>query len=371
MLQVHDPSRDLTRVTLSVAAIAGLIVSTLWIVRPFLPAFLWASMIVISTWPLLLRVQARFSDRRRIAAALMTLALLLVLLVPLWLSVGVLVGNLDRIVAWVSALDKLALPPPPEWLLGIPVVGARIVAAWKHTASQGREGVTAAALPYASRFIRWFATQIGGAGALVLQFFMTVIICGVLYTKGEAAARGVRKFATRLAGANGDRAALLAASSVRSVAIGVVVTAVVQVLIAGTGLVIASIPGFLLLSAAMLFLCLAQLGPALVMLPAVVWRFYTGSTLSGCILLAFAIVSMTIDNVVRPILIRKGADLPLLLIFTGVIGGMIGMGIIGIFLGPVILAVTYNLLKEWVENRSEPERDVACSLAVKETPAVG
>lgn len=206
---------------------------------------------------------------------------------------------------------------------------------------------------------------------MILQFLLTVIMCAVLYTHGESAARGVRKFAARLAGSNGDRAVLLAANSIRGVAIGIVVTAIVQVLIAGAGLAIASIPGALFLCAAILFLCLAQLGPALIMLPAVAWVFYTGSTLSGFILLAFALVSMTIDNVLRPILIRKGADLPLLLIFTGVIGGMIGMGIMGIFLGPVILAVTFNLLEEWVEHRTEPEEDAAPDVPVGRTAVTG
>jgi predicted PurR-regulated permease PerM len=364
-------SRDLTRVILSVGAIGGLIVSTAWIVRPFVSAFLWATVIVISTWPLLLGLQARLWGKRGLATTVMTLALLLVLLVPLGISVGALVGNIDRIVAWVTSLDKLVLPPPPAWLAGIPLAGDKIVAAWNHLASQGPDGVTARAVPYARAFIRWFATQIGGAGAMILQFLMTVIMCGVLYAKGEAAARGIRKFATRLAGSNGDRAALLAASTIRGVAIGIVVTALVQVLIAGTGLVILSVPGALLLSAVIFFLCLAQLGPALIMLPAVGWQFYTGSTLSGCVLLAFALVSMTIDNILRPILIRKGADLSLPLIFTGVIGGMIAMGIMGIFLGPVILAVTYNQLKEWVENRSEPDEDAATGVAVEPTTAAG
>ena len=200
---------------------------------------------------------------------------------------------------------------------------------------------------------------------MILQFLMTVIMCAVLYTKGEVAARGVRKFATRLAGSNGDRAALLAAGAIRGVAMGIVVTAFVQVLIAAAGLLIAATPGALLLSAVILFLCLAQIGPAPVMIPAVIWEFHTGSTLSGCILLVFALASMTIDQVMRPVLIRKGADLPLPLIFTGVIGGMIGMGIMGIFLGPVILAVTYDLLADWVENRSERDAVAASSVAVK------
>ena len=301
------------------------------------------------------------------AAGVMTVALLLVLIIPLAFAVGTLVGNIDRISSFVSSLHTLTIPPPPEWLAGVPVFGAKLAARWTTFASQGPEGLSAQVLPYANGFIQWFVGQLGGAGAMVLHFLLTVVICAILYMNGEAAARGVRKFASRLAGANGDRAVLLAGSAIRGVATGIVVTAVVQVLIAGAGLVIAGVPGALLLSAVVLFLCLAQLGPALVMVPAVIWQFSTGSKLLGFVLLAFALVSMTIDNVLRPVLIRKGADLPLLLIFAGVIGGMISMGIMGIFLGPVILAVTFDLLKEWVEMGDEPDGEAPYGVTAKAT----
>ncbi len=355
MSQSGYSSYDLTRSTLSIATIGLLIVSTAWIVRPFVSAFLWATVIVISTWPLLMRLQARLWGKRGMATAVMTLALLLILLVPLAVSVVTLLGHMDQIVQWVSSLDQFVMPDPPAWVANIPLVGDKVMATWIQLASQGPGGVKAQALPYAKLFIAWFVAQLGGAAAMILQFLLTVIICAVLYTNGEAAGLGVRKFAARLGGANGEKAVLLAAGTIRGVSIGIVVTAVIQVLIAGIGLVIVSIPGALVLSVVILFLCLAQLGPALIMIPAVIFEFYTGSKLSGFILLPFALVSMTIDNVIRPILIRKGADLPLILIFSGVIGGLISIGILGLFLGPVILAVTYNLLKQWVENRPEPD----------------
>ena len=360
--QAQD-SRDLTRATLSVGFIALLIVTSAWIVRPFVSSFLWATMIVISTWPILLRLQARFRGKRGMAVFIMTVVLLLILLVPLGFAVGALLRNSDRISAWVTSLHEVVLPPPPAWLSGIPLAGDKITAAWTHLAAQGPEGFAAQTAPYVRSFIQWLIGQIGGAGAMILQFLMTAIMCAVLYTTGEAVARGVRMFVTRLAGSNGDRAALLAAGAIRGVAMGIVVTALVQVLIAGAGLLIASTPGASLLCAAILLLCLAQLGPGLVMIPAVIWEFSTGSTLSGSILLVFALVSMTIDNVLKPVLIKKGADLPLPLIFSGVIGGMIGFGIMGIFLGPVILAVTYTLLKEWVEDRADREVDVGSGVA--------
>ena len=192
---------------------------------------------------------------------------------------------------------------------------------------------------------------------MIVQFLLIVIISVILYLNGEIAAQGVRKFATRLAGANGERAAILAAATIRSVAIAVIGTAVVQTVIAGAGLVVASVPGAGLLAATALIFNLAQIGPWLVMLPAVAWKFYSGDSFWGFGLLAFTIVAGTIDNFVRPLLIRKGADLPLLLIFAGVIGGMISLGFMGIFVGPVILAVTFVLLRDWVNSQPEAEKN--------------
>ena len=130
---------------------------------------------------------------------------------------------------------------------------------------------------------------------------------------------------------------------------GVGVTALVQTLLGGLGLAVAGVPMAGLLAAVMLMLCIAQLGPALVLFPAVGWLFWTGQSAWGTVLLAWSVVVSTLDNVLRPVLIRRGADLPLLLIFAGVIGGMIGFGLIGIFVGPVVLAVTYTLLEAWID----------------------
>jgi predicted PurR-regulated permease PerM len=148
----------------------------------------------------------------------------------------------------------------------------------------------------------------------------------------------------------------------------VVVTAVIQTLIAGIGLVVCSVPAAAFLTAACLMLCIAQLGPMLVMIPVVIWKFSTGDILWGSILLVFALVAGTIDNFIRPILIRKGADLPLLLIFAGVIGGIVSFGIMGIFVGPVVLAVTYALIKEWVEDKP-PTEEAPVTVFADEAPS--
>jgi predicted PurR-regulated permease PerM len=351
MPQNVRPAHDLTRVVLGVLFIGALIASTAWIMRPFLSALLWATMIVISTWPLLLSLQARLGGRRGLATTVLTVALLLILLIPLTLSVSALIGNKDSVVAWVKALANFKVPPPPYWVAHIPIRGPKLAAEWQQLSEGGPAALSSKLVPYAGRFVGFCVKQIGGMGAIVGQFLLTVIISAILYSTGETAASGIRKFFYRLAGTNGERAVILAAGTIRGVAIGVVVTAVIQTLIAGIGLVVASVPAAAFLTAACLMLCIAQLGPLLVMLPVVIWKFSSGDILWGCVLLAFALVAGTIDNFIRPILIRKGADLPLLLIFAGVIGGIISFGIMGIFVGPVVLAVTYALIKEWVEDK--------------------
>ena len=359
MPQDSSASHVLTRTTLTVLMIVALIILTGWILRPFLSVFLWAAMIVISTWPLLLRVQARLGGRRGLATAIMTAALLLTLLIPLSLLVGVLIINMDKLIALAESAPKFTIVPPPDWLARIPVEGPKLSAEWRQLSAEGPAILSTKVMPFADHSLGWFATRIGSLGSMILQFFLTVIFCGILYMNGETAARRVRKFVYGLAGANGDKAAILAANTVRSVAIGVVVTAVIQALIVGIGLVIASVPAPGLLTAISLVLCLAQIGPTLVMLPAIIWKFYTGDIVWGCVLVAFLVVAITIDNVLHPLLIRKGSDLPLPLIFVGVVGGIVGFGIMGIFVGPVILSVTYDLMKEWVEIQPELEDDVA------------
>jgi predicted PurR-regulated permease PerM len=360
MVQQNSYSgRDLTRTTLGVLFIGALTVSSAWIARPFLSALLWATMIVISTWTLLLALQTRFGGRRGPAAAVMTVALLLVLVIPLCLAVGALIGNIDDIVAKANSLQTLQVPPPPGWVAELPIKGPELSAKWQRLSEEGPGGLSARMAPYTGSALGWFAAQIGGIGGMILQFLLIAIISVILYMNGETAARGVRRFATRLAGPNGDRAAVLAAATIRGVAMAVIITAIIQTAIAGVGLMIASIPGAALLVAAVLILNLAQLGPWLVMLPAVAWKFYSGDSLWGSVLLIFTLVAGTIDNIVRPMLIRKGADLPLLLIFGGVIGGIISFGFMGIFVGPVILAVTFVLLRDWVNNQPEAKKEAS------------
>ncbi|MGH2361944.1 MAG: AI-2E family transporter, partial [bacterium] len=183
---------------------------------------------------------------------------------------------------------------------------------------------------------------------------LTVIVTAILYSTGETAARGVRRFARRLADDRGENSVILAGQAIRAVALGVVVTALVQSALAGIGLAVAGIPYATVLTAIIFIFCIAQLGPILVLAPAVGWLYWTGDPVWGTVLLVWTVIVGSIDNFLRPVLIKRGADLPLLLIFVGVIGGLVSMGIIGLFVGPVLLAVTYRLLESWISDIDHP-----------------
>jgi len=345
---MQKPQNDLPRTTLGVLFIGVLIVAALWILKPFLAATIWAVMIVVSTWPMLRWFQSRLWGRRGLAVLVMTLLILMLLVVPLMLAISTIVRNTDTIVAKAGMLATLQLPPPPSWVGDLPLVGERAVALWEQAAAAGSAGLLTRVIPYADDIAKWFVAQAGSVGLVFVQFLVTAALAAVMYTGGEAAAMAIRRFGYRLAGEQGDSVVVLAGQAIRGVALGVGVTAVVQAGLGGIGLAIAGVPFAGLLTAVMLLMCIAQLGPALVMFPAVAWVYWSGDPVWGTFLLVWSIVVGTMDNFLRPMLIRLGADLPLLLILAGVIGGLLAFGLIGIFVGPVVLAVTYTLLGAWV-----------------------
>jgi predicted PurR-regulated permease PerM len=338
---------ELTRIVLSVLLIGALIAGSFWVLRFFLLAVIWAAMIVVATWPLMLRVQARLR-RRTLAVIVMCLAMLLVFVVPLVLAVYALVGNMDTITTWLKSVSTASIPPPPGWVSGLPLIGDKVAERWIDIASGGTSGILAQLQPFANDAARWVAELFGSIGILILEFFLTVVVAAIMYAEGEIAREGLIRFGRRLAGDRGEKVIILAGQAVRAVALGVVVTALAQTVLAGIGLGVAGIPFAGVLTAVVLILCIAQIGPLVVLIPAIIWLYWKGDNVWGTVLLVWTIGIAPLDNILRPMLIRKGADLPLLLIFAGVIGGLVSFGIIGLFVGPVILAVTYTLLKDWV-----------------------
>ncbi|HZR82979.1 MAG TPA: AI-2E family transporter YdiK [Candidatus Binatia bacterium] len=349
-----ETAPDLTRSTLQLLFVGVLIAGTFWILEPFLVPLAWAATIAVSTWPVFLRVLSWSGGRRGIAVTFMTLTLMLVFVVPLYLAVTTILDNTGVVVEWSRSAATLVGPEPPSWIAGLPYVGPRTAARWREIAAGGPGDLSERLLPYARTLVAWFAGRVGGVGRMLLDFLLTVVIAAILYANGDTAAGFVDRFARRLAGVRGAEAAVLAAQAVRAVALGVVVTALLQSCLGGVGLAVAGIRFVAILTAIMFILGIAQIGPLPVLVPAIAWTYWASGGFWGTALLAWSVIVGLMDNVLRPVLIRRGAHLPLLLIFTGVIGGLIAFGVIGLFVGPVILAVAYTLLLAWMDDAPPP-----------------
>jgi predicted PurR-regulated permease PerM len=343
---------DVVRVTLAVLFIGVLIIVSAWILRPFLPAIVWATMIVVPTWGTMRAVQARLWGRRALAVSVMTLALVLVFVVPLWFAIGTIVSNVDTIAAWVGRVGTYEVPPAPGWVQHLPLIGAQAAVGWNEIAAEGAPALVERVRPYSQALLRWFVAEVGGFGVLTLQFLLTAIIGAILYARGERVAAGVRLFGRRLAGERGERAVVLAGQAIRGVAFGIVVTAFVQSLFGGLGLAIAGVPFAAILTAVMFLLAVIQIGAGPVLIIATLWLFWRGEVGWGIALAVWSVLVLSMDNILRPMLIKRSANLPLLLILAGVIGGMFAFGLVGIFVGPMVLAVTYTLLATWVQEAS-------------------
>lgn len=344
-------SWDVTRILLAVVSIGGLIAATFWVLRPFLPALIWATMIVVATWPVMRAVERRLGGRRGPAVAVMTAAMVVIVVAPIAVGIVVVVEYAPDVVGWSKALAASVTTGPPAWVSDLPLVGKRLAAEWQKIASTPPEDLAARVRPYLVDVGRWIVGQAGSLGLLLVQLVLTVGMSALLYAQGEAVATGVRAFARRLAGESGDEVVVLSAQAIRAVALGIVVTALVQSGIGGIGLAVTGVPYAALLTAVMFLLAVAQVGAGPVLFGAVIWLYWKDETLWAVVMLGWSIVTVSLDNVLRPMLIKRGADLPLVLIFAGVLGGLFAFGIIGLFVGPVVLAVTYTLLVAWVGQR--------------------
>jgi len=345
---------DVTRILLAVLALGGLIAASLWILRPFLPALVWATMIVVATWPAMRAAQRGLAGRRSLAVAVMTLAMLVIVIAPIAVAIVVVVDHADHVVEWSKGIVVQAASGPPPWIGNLPVVGRRIAAEWQRLASGGQDAVATQVGPYVTAVGAWIVFKAGSLGLLLVQLLLTVVVAAILYANGETVAAGVRAFARRLAGDAGDQVVVLSGQAIRAVALGIVVTALVQSVIGGIGLAITGVPYPVLLTAVMFLLAVAQIGAGPVLVGAIIWLYWKDQTLWAIVLLVWSLITLSFDNILRPVLIKRGADLPLVLIFAGVLGGLVAFGIVGLFVGPVVLAVTYTLLVAWVSRTGQP-----------------
>lgn len=351
--QQQTSTRDLTSIVLSVLVLGVFLLSSYWVLKPFLPAFVWATLIVVASWRSMLKMEALFSGSRKMAVFIMTVILALFLLLPIAVASYAILHYVGDVQAIAQDIIMNGIPDPPSWLSNVPIVGPSIIEKWNQAAVIRREEAVKQIAPHVVDVITWFALQIGGFGHLLIHLLLTIIFSALLYANGERVAAATVHFAMRLAGRRAENIVVLAGQAIRAVGHGVILTALAQTFLALVGLVLARIPYAIIISTIVFLLSIIQIGAIVPLIGVTIWLFYSDQTLVAWLFLIWSIVVMTVDNFMRPYLIKRGADLPLLLIFAGVIGGVIAFGLVGIFIGPVILAVSYTWLQAWVnENAS-------------------
>ena len=339
---------------IKIGVIAGLVAWCFIIARPFLVPIVWGAIIAVAVFHGYEWLRNGLGGRRITAAVLVTLFLLFLIAVPSALLGDSLVRGVRGVVQSFQS-GNLHIPPPPDSVAAWPLIGEPIHQAWA-LASQDLEKALHQASPLLKGFGNWFVDTFGGTGLAFLQFVLAIVISGAFLANSEAVGRMTRVFATRLAGQRGVEFAGVAEHTVRSVANGILGVALIQALLVGLGLVVAGVPAAGLLTLVCLILGVIQLGAVLVLIPVVIYLFYTASTATAVGFLLWAIVVAPIDNILKPILLGRGADVPMLVIFVGAIGGFISQGILGLFVGAVIFSLGYKLFLVWLAQDPTADR---------------
>lgn len=340
--------------TVALVLVSLLALAVFLILSPFLGAIVWAVVLAVAVRPGYTRLREALGGRSRLAATVVTLALAAALIAPLAVLVASLGENVRDVTAIARDLTEPGtLPGPPDWVSGIPVAGHYVDTAWKRAAADSA-GLVEWLRPRIETAAAWALGQGARLSLALLEFLLAVGITGVLCVHGESAAAVAARVAARLGGPAAPALLQTAASTVRSVAAGVIGTAVIQALLSAVGFWIAGIPGVPLLSMLCFVVALAQVGTGLVWIPAAIWLGYKGAQAALIFTIVWNVGINVSDNVIKPLLIGRGSSLPLAVIFLGVLGGLLAWGFLGMFLGATLLAVAYELFRRWVDDQPEP-----------------
>ncbi|MCV0428770.1 MAG: AI-2E family transporter [Roseibium sp.] len=328
---------------------------SLQLVAPFFLFLLWAVVLTVALYPVYDWLASKLGGRKALSATLVTLVCLAIVTGPVAVLVVSLVETLQT---WYKAMagGTFKLPTMPQKLADLPVVGSRIAELWD-LASRSLEQffvkVGPTLVPAGEKVLAMLASLSGS----VLFFMVSIIVAGFLFVPGPALAAGAKRFADRIIAPRGAEFVDLSGATIRNVSRGVIGVAVIQGLLTGILLVAFSVPFAGVLTFVALILCIIQIGPALVIIPAIMWAWSSMAIAPALIFTVLMLPVMLIDNVLRPLLMSRGLDVPMLVILIGVFGGTLAFGLLGLFLGPVILSVFYELVMAWVNVGDETERN--------------
>lgn len=323
-----------------------LAVACLGILAPFLALIAWGAIVAVAAYPAERKLQRALGGRGVWSSVILTVLILTFLLVPLVLLMGTLIDGVQSVAAQVKD-GTLGIPPPPETIKKWPLVGVPLADVWSMAATN------------LSSVVRSFAPQIkvatqrllsasAGISLTVLQFALSIVVAGFILANGKAAAGAMRSLASRVFGENGPEFERLVESTIRSVTAGIFGVALIQAVLAGLGFLFVGLPGAGLWAVLFLIAAILQVG-VLVLIPAVIYAFTLVKTTGAVIFLVWCILVALLDNVLKPILLGRAGAVPMAVVFLGAIGGFVGMGMIGLFVGAIVLSVGYKLFLAWLE----------------------
>jgi predicted PurR-regulated permease PerM len=323
---------------------------SLVLVRPFITIVIWSVVLTVALYPVFDWMALQLGGRRRLAAALITILCLLVVIGPAtWLALG-LVESLRMIYERLD-VSTLAIPAPSNRVKDWPLIGDQIYQFWDLASTNLKEAL-AKIVPQLKPVGSSLLGIAADAGTGILEFFAAIIVAGFLFAPAPSIVDAVKKFLRRLVPARGEEFANLAGATIRAVSRGVIGISVLQALLAGIGLMVAGVPAASLITSAVLIFGIIQIGPAIILVPVVIWSWTAMEPATALLFTAYMVPVNLLDNVLKPLVMGRGLKTPMLVILIGVLGGTLAYGITGLFLGPIVLAVIWELLVAWIR---EPE----------------
>ncbi|MDN5597203.1 MAG: AI-2E family transporter [Pseudomonas sp.] len=331
--------------------------ASFWVMAPFWSALFWAAVLAFASWPLMRLLTRWLGGRESLAAGILTLGWMLLVAVPLvWLGFN-LADHVRDAVALIKDIQVDGLPEAPTWLGSIPFVGERLVATWDSIDQQGA-ALMVSIKPYLGQVGNWLLARSAQIGGGILELTLSLVFVFFFYRDGPRLAMFVHRLLERLIGERAGYYIELVAGTVQRVVNGVIGTAAAQALLALIGFLIAGVPGALVLGIVTFLLSLIPMGPPLVWIPATAWLAWKGDYTYAVFLGVWGtFVISGVDNVLKPYLISRGGNLPLVIVLLGVFGGLIAFGFIGLFIGPTLLAVAYSLLTDWSASQAQVRRE--------------
>jgi len=346
---------DPVQLAMRLGLLAGLIYWSYVLVLPFIPILLWSAILAVALFPAFDRLSRLLGGRPALAATLITMLGLSIVVGPAsWLALGLAEGL--RLLSDQLTTGSITVPAPNESIKGWPLIGTKLFDLWQ-LASTNLAAALSKFSPYAKPVAATVLSTIGSGGLEILKFLVAVIVTGFLFIRGPRLVSAARTFLAHVIPERSEEFVALAGATIRSVSRGVIGIAILQSLLLGIGFIVAGVPAAGLFAFLVLLLGVAQVGCAILLVPMIIWYWLTREPSAALLFTLYVVPAGLIDNVLKPFVMGHGSRTPMAVIFLGVLGGTLAHGLIGLFIGPIVLAVGWELLAAWMRDEAG-SRDV-------------